>query len=294
MDFTGYRALVVDDEPYVRDLTTRALSRRALQCDTAANGVEALLLARQYRYDIVITDLRMPEMNGHALATELLAWPSRPKVMVLTGLQEPLLVQDLQRRGVDEVLQKPIDYGELVTRVLMQIDPSLLIEANGSGPQAEARTSKIEASLIEVTEMFAERLEGIFNADESVIAPPPAVNDYIDRLDEEEAIQMQSGDNPNAAAARRHERVRVQARALAVPVDRHFQKAGEPFAVAVRDVSESGVRLMHTRATNAEYLALRWQCATIPYRNIEVVARVVRCLPLSRFYSFGCQFVLAD
>jgi CheY-like chemotaxis protein len=66
-----YRALVVDDEPAVREATVRALTAEAFWCESAADGAEALACFRKSRHDLVITDLRMPGMQGYALALEV-------------------------------------------------------------------------------------------------------------------------------------------------------------------------------------------------------------------------------
>ncbi|TWT31325.1 Transcriptional activator protein CzcR [Posidoniimonas corsicana] len=297
MEFTGYRALVVDDEPYVRELASRALAKRSLQCDVACNGEEAMLLAGRYPYDAVVTDLRMPRVHGHALAAELLSWPNRPKIVVLTGLAEPRLVEDLRRRGIDEILQKPVDFEELAARVASLIDPAFVDDDDRESPKSIKLLSTIERSLLELSEMFSERLEGVFEISEAMTDPPAAVNDFIHRLEEEEALAEQSTTKKlrdRDVQKRRRERARVRSVALAVPVTRHIARCGEPFTLAVRDISESGVRLLHTRAVTSEFLALKWTCQTLPFREIEVVSKVMRCEPMSRFYDYGCQFVLAD
>ena len=66
-----HRALVVDDEPQVRELTSRALARYRFQCDQACDGEEALEACNRVAYDAVVTDLRMPRRHGHSLAVEL-------------------------------------------------------------------------------------------------------------------------------------------------------------------------------------------------------------------------------
>ena len=72
------RVLVVDDEPMARELTILALEHEGFECDPAIHGAQALKMLGMGRYDAVVTDLRMPELNGHALAVELLARPDRP------------------------------------------------------------------------------------------------------------------------------------------------------------------------------------------------------------------------
>jgi DNA-binding response OmpR family regulator len=112
-----YRILVVDDEGAVRELTIRALGRSGYVCDPAINGEQALKMLQMNQYDAVITDLRMPNVHGHALAVELLKRDDRPLVIVLTGILEPKLAKDLLARGVDDVFFKPVDHHLLAVKL---------------------------------------------------------------------------------------------------------------------------------------------------------------------------------
>ena len=112
-----YRVLVVDDEIALRLLLVREFTRIDCECDGAQNGLQAMDLIRSRHYDAVVTDLRMPERNGHWLATELLKLPSRPVVVILTGVTEPKLAKDLIAHGVDDIVFKPIDQGTLAAKV---------------------------------------------------------------------------------------------------------------------------------------------------------------------------------
>jgi DNA-binding response OmpR family regulator len=112
-----YRALVVDDEAALRLLTVRELCRRGFDCDAARDGRQAMELVDTRPYDVVVTDLRMPEMNGHGLAVELLKRENRPAVVILTGVTEPKLAKDLIARGVDDIVFKPVDQGILAAKV---------------------------------------------------------------------------------------------------------------------------------------------------------------------------------
>ena len=142
-----YRALVVDDEPMVRQLTTRALSRIGFICEPAANGREAIELAKQTSYDLVVSDLQMPEANGHKLAIDLLALPRRPVVLIVTGIIEPKISSDLRARGVDDVLYKPVEFGALAKQALALVEERAAARHNDRSalakavPQADAPTS---------------------------------------------------------------------------------------------------------------------------------------------------------
>jgi DNA-binding response OmpR family regulator len=111
------RALVVDDDPAVRLQVVRALSEQGFRCDAVQNGVEALEMIFANQYDVVITDLRMPQLQGSALATSLLSADQRPAIVVLTGVTVQSLADDLISRGVEDVLFKPIDYNILAAKV---------------------------------------------------------------------------------------------------------------------------------------------------------------------------------
>lgn len=116
-------ALVVDDDPVTRQIVIRTLAKAGFICDTAIDGAQARLYLASNRYDLVVTDLQMPNVNGHSLCVELLEKTPRPKIVVLTGVLEPRLAQDLLNRGVDKVLFKPIDC-EALAEVAQAVAPT--------------------------------------------------------------------------------------------------------------------------------------------------------------------------
>jgi DNA-binding response OmpR family regulator len=119
---TKYRALVVDDEPPVRHMTARALQQLGFDCVLSSDGSDALKLVRQAAFDVVVTDLRMPDVNGHKLATELLGLKQRPIVSVLTGIEEPKIAKDLTARGIDRIYYKPVDYRDFSADLLALVE----------------------------------------------------------------------------------------------------------------------------------------------------------------------------
>jgi DNA-binding response OmpR family regulator len=142
MSDSSYRALVVDDESPICKLTMRALAREGFSCDGAANGQEARLLTLANRYDVVVTDLRMPDGNGHALAMELLAEDERPVLVVLTGMADPRLVKDLIGCGVDSVEFKPVRYDLFAARVRALVDRHRGIRLNYVEPLISWKLSR--------------------------------------------------------------------------------------------------------------------------------------------------------
>lgn len=111
------RVLVVDDEEPLRRFLQRTIQSHGHACDVAANGNEGFALSQQAGYDVVVTDLSMPDCNGHEMCCKLVRENNRPGIVVLTGVMEPKLAKDLTSRGVEEIVYKPINPADLVARV---------------------------------------------------------------------------------------------------------------------------------------------------------------------------------
>ena len=109
--------LVVDDEPDMRDALTAALRREGLCVSTAANGVEALEKVQGQAFDLIITDLSMPESSGlevtHAVKT---ISPGTPVIMI-TGWGHLLNLDRMRDSQVDLVLVKPFKMERMLSAV---------------------------------------------------------------------------------------------------------------------------------------------------------------------------------
>jgi serine/threonine protein kinase len=115
------RALVVDDEAISRKMVTFALEREGFQCDGAADGFEAMSKFESNPYEVVVTDLKMPNKNGGELVVELLELDRPPLVVVHTSVLEPEVARGLIDEGVDDIVFKPVDYAAFAgkTRALL-------------------------------------------------------------------------------------------------------------------------------------------------------------------------------
>src|SRR5580704_2281773 len=116
------RALVVDDEPQMRALVGRALVNEQIVCDFAEDGAAARKKLDETPYDIVVTDLRMPNVNGHVLCQSLLGRADRPLLIAMTGVVDPRLGRDLRARGIDAIFEKPLDFLVFGKQIRAMID----------------------------------------------------------------------------------------------------------------------------------------------------------------------------
>lgn len=112
--------LVVDDEPRTREGVRKVLeSWSAGKCRvvTAASGVEALAWLKENEADLMITDIRMPELGGLDLIERVMALPHPPTVIVISGHPEFDYARRAMQYGVMEYLLKPIDKIKLIQAV---------------------------------------------------------------------------------------------------------------------------------------------------------------------------------
>ncbi len=111
------RVLVVDDEQDILDLLSELLHRWGFEAETARNGREALEKFKDQHVDLVVTDLKMPEMDGLELLRQLREENPRVPVLMLTGYPTiDTAIQAIQE-GAYDYLIKPINPDELRFRI---------------------------------------------------------------------------------------------------------------------------------------------------------------------------------
>jgi CheY-like chemotaxis protein len=121
--------LVVDDEAGVQRVLARQLSHLGYEVQTADNGASALALAeRSGRFDLVLSDIVMPEMNGTELAAALLERDPLQAVVLMSGYAPNGLAEVGQGMGLP-VLKKPIDTVELARVLELALAPAAPLEA---------------------------------------------------------------------------------------------------------------------------------------------------------------------
>jgi putative nucleotidyltransferase with HDIG domain len=153
------RCLVVDDEPRLRRVLVRLLEGEGFTCREAGSGTEALAMLEQESAPLVISDLRMPQMDGVALLREIIArWPDTAVIMVTAVAEVESAVACLQLGALDYVA-KPFHLDEVRARVMQALDKRRLkLELEGHRQHLEERVRE-QARRIE--ELSLERLQAL-------------------------------------------------------------------------------------------------------------------------------------
>ena len=114
---TGFSILVVDDEASSRDLCADIALEAGLAVHSAANTEQAIELLDQLPVDILITDLKVPQMGGLELLKRVRASNPQIAVMVLTQYGTPENAGEVTRLGVADYITKPFHIAELRTKL---------------------------------------------------------------------------------------------------------------------------------------------------------------------------------
>ena len=110
---TPLRVLVVDDDPGMRDGMAMSLKRSGFFAEQARGGEEALRMVRPGAYDAVVTDLRMPGMDGLQLTARLKAVDPGLPVLLITAFGSLESAREAMRLGAFDFLSKPFSPEEL-------------------------------------------------------------------------------------------------------------------------------------------------------------------------------------
>jgi len=124
---TMSKILVIDDEPSIRDLLDRLLRRKGYDVVLAASGQKGLECFRRERPDVIVLDLKMPEMDGLTVLQQIRSLNRSQPVIVLTGSRTAEMEQQVRALGVTEYIAKGFSLhllGDALKRLLKTPDPT--------------------------------------------------------------------------------------------------------------------------------------------------------------------------
>ncbi|HGI3843271.1 TPA: response regulator transcription factor [Streptococcus agalactiae] len=129
------KLLLVDDEFEIIDINRRYLEQAGYEVSVAADGIEALKEVDENRFDLIISDIMMPKMDGYDFSSEVLVRePNQPFLFITAKVSEPDKIYSLSM-GADDFISKPFSPRELVLRV-----KNILRRIYGNHQQSEVLT----------------------------------------------------------------------------------------------------------------------------------------------------------
>lgn len=131
-----YQLVVVDDEKFSRSVVEKYIRSAQRNFEVAgafSNGEEALAFIEQHSVDVVITDIKMPKMDGMELCAQIRSRNKKCKIVILSGYGEFSYAQQAIKYGVCHYLLKPIDMEELceaLRKIEKQLDGENAVEVH--------------------------------------------------------------------------------------------------------------------------------------------------------------------
>lgn len=112
-----YRVLIVEDDPLVRELLVASVRAFGFECAEACNGRKAMDILKKQSFEIVVTDMVMPEVGGMELLAHIKADYPQIGVIVVTGYMGVFSYMDVIRAGASDFIVKPFNADELEAKI---------------------------------------------------------------------------------------------------------------------------------------------------------------------------------
>ncbi|MGH9354418.1 MAG: HD domain-containing phosphohydrolase [Terriglobia bacterium] len=163
--FTG-RALIVDDEPVIREILTERLGQEGYDCSACASGEEALDLIHESAFDVILSDLSMTGMSGMDLLDAAHRDCPRAAFILVTGTQDIRIGIEAMKQGASDYVTKPFQPGAVIRSVAQALEKKLLEREIETYRQrleqmVEERTAQLQAALRRVEETYDATLEAL-------------------------------------------------------------------------------------------------------------------------------------
>ncbi|RMG33113.1 MAG: response regulator [Planctomycetota bacterium] len=119
------KALIVDDDKDLVEMISEALNRDGrFEVRSANNGFDAGMVVKEFRPDVIILDVMLPDINGKEVCQRVRndSTLDDTKIICISGMVEADKVEELKKAGADEFLQKPFEIEKLVELICKKLD----------------------------------------------------------------------------------------------------------------------------------------------------------------------------
>jgi putative nucleotidyltransferase with HDIG domain len=163
------KILVVDDEEAIREVVSTLLETQGYRCTVCSNGRMALESFRGNLFDLVLSDIVMPEMDGLKLLSELrLEDPDVPVIMV-TAMHDISIALEAIRAGADDYILKPFERDQLYLSVRRALEHRQLVLENRTYQSdlehlVAERTQQLSIALLDLEQSYDYTLEALGGA----------------------------------------------------------------------------------------------------------------------------------
>ena len=129
------KVLIVDDDVDLVELMVDSFTRdNRFDIRTANNGFDAGMQVREFRPDLVVLDVMLPDINGKEVCQRVRSDDTMKslKIICISGMVEQDKIQDLMMAGADDFMNKPFDVDKLLERGCQMLDMDTVSTATGT------------------------------------------------------------------------------------------------------------------------------------------------------------------
>lgn len=160
----AHRCLVVDDEPRLRRALARLMETDGFACREAGSGLEALEVLAREPVDLVLSDMRMPGMDGAALLREVAVRHPDVAMVMITAVAEVDVAVSCLSAGAMDYITKPFVFEEVRARVAQALEKRRLVRENRGYQErleerVRAQAARIEMLFLASVQSLVESLE---------------------------------------------------------------------------------------------------------------------------------------
>ncbi len=231
---TGARILLAEDSPANQMVVVSMLEKVGCHVDVANNGLEAVVAAKNLPYDLILMDVRMPEMNGLEATRGIRAFPDPVGAVPIIAMTANVMKGDRElclREGMDDYLAKPV-----IRKALLSTIQRWLGMAKGGGLE----TNRVEESAFSDSVLLDEAVLTQLAADTGVDLVPGMVDTFLGELDTRLShIERAINDDDLQRAGDEAHTVKSGAGTFGIPL---LQKAAQNLEALCKDGDPLAVR----------------------------------------------------
>jgi CheY-like chemotaxis protein len=156
------RVLIVEDDPVFQKTAASVLGEAGFECVVTGDGLDAVTILRDQRFDVVLLDIRLPGINGLEVLERIGGLDEKPKVIVITGEADRETVVETVRKHAYQFVVKPVAPQKIVDVVLDAVagPAPLPIEVISAKPEWVELLVPCQPNAPERVQSFMQRLEG--------------------------------------------------------------------------------------------------------------------------------------
>jgi DNA-binding NtrC family response regulator len=153
------KILIIDDEKPIRSTLKEILEYEKFQVDVAADGLAGLEMVKKEKYDVVLCDIKMPQMDGMEVLDNIMKLEDEPSVIMISGHGTIDVAVDALKKGAYDYIAKPLDLNRLLITIRNAMDRTQLVKETKvlKKKLSKAKTSEIigeSAAVAKVIEMI--------------------------------------------------------------------------------------------------------------------------------------------